>query len=289
VEPETPDESPCQAHQAEDEVSAPPQPRVTPPGWADADEHLVSRIHDLARMKRLDPAQMDWARGILLDAEQDATLRHEAAEALLRSDAPDLLKSFMKILARDNEDDRYRSWTVQHLGTLVERQADLQPKVEPALRRLLEDRSVLVQREALLALSRTDSDAAAPVAEAWLQPGQEPTRRDMAMRCALELDLRQTLPQIRRALDDPDPTNRIAAMLVLSSWGDAESRAAIAEATQSDRMRVRRAAEAALKRLDARGGDAAKAADTPPQTAPQSTATATEDQPAPSPGQGPQF
>ena len=81
--------------------------------------------------------------------------------------------------------------------------------------------------------------------------------RDEAVRCVKLLDLREhavTLRGLARpAGNEVSEDARIAAIVALSQWGDAESRSAFEEAAASSSPRLQRAGRAALEALKKRG------------------------------------
>jgi hypothetical protein len=193
---------------------------------------------------------------VLLDSSDDDTVRNEAANLLRRSGYAKLTDALVTILGRADEGPRFRAFCVQHLWMNVESAEDKDRSgIIVVLRRSLNDRDLPVRREALLALCRMGDPAGRDAAVAWLAAERADGLRDAAIRCVRELGLREHTPRIREFLRDTNENEivRIAAIVTLSGWGDEESRSLIEEAARSGAFRLKRAAEMALKRLDAGG------------------------------------
>ena len=107
-----------------------------------------------------------------------------------------------------------------------------------------------VRREALLALVRIDDPKGKETAAAWLKDPDKDNVRDLAIRCIKLLDLKQYIPTIRQYLYAKNEVISIAAIVVLSQWGDERSKPAFKKAADSKSVRLQRAGKSALKRLD---------------------------------------
>jgi len=188
---------------------------------------------------------------VLLDTEDDDTVRNEAANLLRRSGHSGLTADLLRVLDNPKEGARFRAFCIQHLWMNVEK-ADpaCRAKIGSELREALSDRHIPVRREALLALVRMRDPKGRETAVEWLAAEKTDGLRDAAIRCVRELGLRDHIPTIRKYLRDKNDVVRIAAILTLSQWGDEESRSGIEEAAKSGSFRLRRCAKVALKRLD---------------------------------------
>jgi len=205
-----------------------------------------------------DSRDQEALAGILGDPTEDDTVRHEIANLLFRSGYAQLEPCLAKVLENPAEKERFRSWAVQHLGNLLldsrfpaDRQA-----LAGRLRALLTDPQIKVRREALLALVRHDDPAVLkklPEMIADTAPGAD-AMRDLAIRCAYDKKMKESLPAIRAQARSADEPVRIAAMNALSQWGDEESRPAFEAALASGSVRLQRAGKAAIGRLDASAG-----------------------------------
>jgi hypothetical protein len=77
---------------------------------------------------------------------------------LTRSNYQELEPLLFKILENPAEDQKFRAWTVQHIGGLLTTPGDIpvSPDLLNRVRKILSDGDLHVRREALLALSRAD-------------------------------------------------------------------------------------------------------------------------------------
>jgi len=188
---------------------------------------------------------------LLADPSENDTIRNEVANLLRRSSCPNLTTTLLEILNNRKEKSRFRSFAVQHLWHQIEVSSEADgSRIIFRLRELSNDQDVEVNRESLLALVRMKDPIGVQTAEVWLTSINHAAHRDLAIRCAYELDMREKIPLIRDLLRDTDEVVRIAAIVVLSQWGDGQSRVAFEEASKSPIMRVQRAGKAALDRLD---------------------------------------
>jgi HEAT repeat protein len=220
---------------------------------------------------------------VLIDPQDDDTVRNEVANLLRRSHYfSGTADTLMAVLDNPVEKARFRSFAVQHLyGCLTDNNAalppsapmhasegtakapppdyslspDAQKKITDHLHIYLADRDVEVRREALLSLVRLKDAVAAGTAVAWLNdpsPSAD-NARDLAIRCVHDLGLREQIPAMRKYLNNPNEVIRIAAIVALSDWNDAESRPAFKEAANSKVERLQRAGKAAIARLKTEG------------------------------------
>lgn len=223
-----------------------------------------------------DVAEVDAVVAVLRDRSEGDTIRHEAANLLRRSAYPELEQVLIDCLQHPDEQERFRSWAVQHLFMVFEERKAGDPNAAATLLApLLDDPQPAVRREALLSLHRLDSAALAnpetpnvdvvATAARWLA---DPTTVDLALRILREREATDYLPQVRAILADETatPPARIAAIVTLSEWNDAASRDAIAQIAQLPdqpaNFRLRRSAQMALERLvpnDPRDSDSERA------------------------------
>jgi len=192
---------------------------------------------------------------VLADTQDSDTVRNEVANLLARSNDPGLADALIKVLENPAEQARFRSFATQHLGRQLEsNEQSVKDRVTSRLRKALDDRHISVRREALLALVRARDAVGIETTERWFSSpvrGElEDECLDLAIRLIYDLDRRQQIPSIRRYTRDGNETVRIAAIVALSQWGDEESRPAFEEAAKSKVVRLQRAGNAALKRLD---------------------------------------
>jgi HEAT repeat protein len=207
-----------------------------------------------ARIERVQTeADLAAVVAILKDTTDSDTVRHEAASLLARSGYPKLIDDLIAILMNPAERPRFRGFCVQHLWMNHEA-ADAKQKlrVETVLQERLGDPDVSVQREALLALARLGHPEGKRMAEQWLTDPAAEDNRDMAIRCMATLNNRERIPEIRGCLRTTNAIVRLAAITVLSDWGDTESRGAFEEAAVSGQERLQHAGKLALKKLDLR-------------------------------------
>ena len=188
---------------------------------------------------------------VLMDSEEDDTVRNEAANLLRRSGYKGITDTLIRVLNNPSEGPRFRAFCIQHLWRNADGvNIDEREKIAVTLRTALDDRHVPVRREALLALVRMGDPRGRRVAVEWLLDENSDNVRDAAIRCVRELGLREYAPMVRKYLHDENEVVRIAAIVTLAQWGDKQSRPAIEEAAQTDSPRLRRCAELALKRLE---------------------------------------
>lgn len=192
--------------------------------------------------------------GVLKDPTDLDTVRNEIANLLHRTEYPGLRDALFEVLANPVEKPRFRGWAVQHLSGLLVKGPYEQDREQilAHLREGLSDRDLEVRREALLALVRQrDEQAIQAVRTGLRDPSAEAKAlRDLAIRCAGELDLRDQTAVLRAFVRDAEESTRIAALVVLSQWGDREIRGACEEASASASVRLQRCGKAALERLN---------------------------------------
>jgi HEAT repeat protein len=148
-----------------------------------------------------------------------------------------------------SEDDR-ASYALQIWERYEGAPLAVKKEVRAAFHAGLEAEDLAVRRSAMTTLSQLAADEVADVAVEWLTDPRAADVRDVAINCVYRLNLREHIGTIRSYVHDENPDVQIAALKALSTWGDAASREAIAEAARSTDPRVRRAAEGALRRLD---------------------------------------
>jgi hypothetical protein len=190
----------------------------------------------------------------LCDPKEDEVVRHEIVNLLFRSNYPELEPLLFKILKNPAEDQKFRAWTVQHIGGLLTNRGDIpvSPDLLNRVRKILTDRDLHVRREALLALSRANDPQTLEAVSGMLK-SESPEfdgMRDLAIRIAQTKNLRDQIPLIHPYLTSTNDTLRIAAMDTLSKWQDQESRPAIETALKEGSYRVKLCAQRALKTLD---------------------------------------
>ncbi|MFZ4396013.1 MAG: HEAT repeat domain-containing protein [Kiritimatiellia bacterium] len=223
----------------------------------DRSKDFVDRVHGLAsgavpEVKN----QKDLATLAkqLSDPKEDKVVRNEIVNLFFRSNYPELEGVLLKILENPDEGQDFRAWAVQHIGDLLTNPGDIpvSPDLAGRVRSLLSDSDLHVRREALLALSSANDTQMLQELPAMLKsqaPGSD-RMRDLAIRIARQKDLRDQIPFIRTLIAATNESVRIAAIVALSEWRDQESRPAIESALKEGSMGVKRAAAAALQRLD---------------------------------------
>lgn len=252
-------------------VPPPPTPAYKPPAVHNPalasfvnreskDERVTGDIH--VRLPKVEhPDDIKAVAGVLLDTKDDDTVRHEAANLLRRSGYAGLTTDLLTVLHNPEEKERFRSFAVQHLWSQAEKaQGDERSKIGDELHACLGDKHTAVRREALLALVRLNDPVGTETALKWFREAKPETEGvlDLCIRVIRERDLREHLPAIRKLITSTNEDAARQAMVTVALWGDQDSRPLIEEAVKSTRPLVKRAADAALKKLDL-----AKA--TPPQ------------------------
>ena len=205
-----------------------------------------------ARVERVQ-ASNDLAAvvAILKDTTDGDTVRNEAAKLLARSGYADLIPDLLAILMNPAEEPRFRSFCVQYLyGNYAAADEKQRAALDGVFVARLGDPDKEVRRESILALVRLGKPEGKKAAEQWLRDPAAYDVRDIAIHCMDTLNLRDQAPEIRKSLHDTNNVVRIAAMVVLSAWGDTESRSAFEEAAKESHQRLQRAGKAALFRLD---------------------------------------
>jgi len=203
-----------------------------------------------------DRRDIDALRQVLLDPQDNDTVRNEAINLLRRSRFAGLADDLLAVLASPEEKERIRCFAAQHLGALLDDcDEHARATLLASVCSLLRDRHTGVRREALLALVRQGDPVGRETAVQWLTRPDSPVDergevRDLAIRCVHELELKEHIPVIREYLRDRNEVVRIAAIVALSEWGDEASRPAFEEAAASSVVRLRRAGRGGLERLD---------------------------------------
>ncbi len=180
--------------------------------------------------------------GVLLDGQDDDSVRNEAANLLRRQHDSSLNLLLLRILDRTAERPRFRSFAAQHLGvSLME-----DPANDVIARRLtltLRDADRSVRREGLFALAQIrDASAIQAVRNALTDPSWS-IDRDLCIRLAAELDLRDQVGVIREELRAPAPAVRISALRALAAWRDLASSDAFRQAAESSNPEIRAAGQ----------------------------------------------
>jgi len=189
---------------------------------------------------------------VMMDTKDKDATRNEAVNLLRRSGCKDLSSRLARILWNPQEGERFRSFCVQHLWLNLPKAGETEKaEIMATLHKCLADKHLAVRREALLALVREKDAQGAELAVKWLTAPEGAEARDLAIHSIYELGLKEQIPEIRKYLADPSEPVRIAAIVVLSQWGDEASRSAIEEAAKSKSVRLQNAAQMALKRMDA--------------------------------------
>lgn len=201
----------------------------------------IDQAQDIALMRR-----------ILRDPSEGDTIRNEAANLLGRSEAPDLVADLQAVLAHPAEEERFRSFAMQHLGVHWNQHGS--PHGAPdhaALRTGLSDRHVAVRREALLALSRGGDVTVPDHVTRLLADPAAAGEHDLAIRLAADLRMTDLLPTLRTMLvGDRPETIRIAALDAVARLHDASSRPVLLVAQDDKNPRVAAAGRQALTTLD---------------------------------------
>lgn len=189
----------------------------------------------------------------LLNTNDVDAVRNEVINLLSRSHFSELAPLLIRIIENPDESNRFRTFATQHLGAQLSNQdIETRTRVRDKLLQLLEGREIGPRREALLALVRHKDPVASATARRWLNETSEEYEavKDLAIRSIQELDMRDEMPIIRSHLKSANEATRIASIVVLSQWGDEESRAAFEVAASSTNSRLQRAGKAAIQRLN---------------------------------------
>lgn len=250
-----PSEKPSEDVDAAEEDYIPPSPKAPElTGFVDRTERIRERIPEditssISSIRH--SGDVDAVVSVLMDTRDSDTARNEAANLLRRSGYEGLIDRLIEVLDRPEERARFRGFCVQHLWrNLGEADRDQQEKVMARLRRAVDDRDVPVRREAVLALVRMEDIKGRETAIKWLLDEDADDVRDLAIHFVHRLGLRDHIPAIRRHLYDKKEPVRIAAIVVLSQWGDEQSRPAFETAAESSSTRLQRAGKLALRTLD---------------------------------------
>ena len=211
---------------------------------------MTSSIAEIKHPQDVEPVVQ-----VLKDPKDSDEVRNEAVNLLRRSKHADLTEILIGILNSADEMERFRSFVIQHLGLQAEAvESQERIRIVEVLTASTTDRHVAVRREALLSLVHLKDPSGQATALKWLgEEAELDPVRDLAVRVVREENLRDQLPTIRKLASHTDEPTRIAAVVTLSVWKDEASRAKIVEAAQTTSMRLKRAAQAALARMDAVG------------------------------------
>jgi HEAT repeat protein len=216
------------------------------------DERVTADIH--VRLPKVEhPDDVKAVVSVLLDTQDDDTVRHEAANLLRRSNYPGLTADLLTVLQNPDEKERFRAFVTQHLWSQAEgAQVEARAQIVGELHDCLTDRHTAVRREALLALVRLNDPAGTETALKWFAEAKPETSgvMDLCIRVIRERDLREYLPAVRALIKSPNEDAARQAMVTVGQWGDQESRPLLEDAAKSTRPLLKRAADAALKKLD---------------------------------------
>lgn len=207
---------------------------------------LVERLPALT-----EPSHIAAVTAMLRDADEEDTVRNEAINLLRRSGCAALPEVLLSLLDQPGEQERFRSFVVQHLGVELAACSDpmLGSRLSGRLRLALQDAQPAVRREAFLALSQVQDAAVEDLLGADPSSPRHAGMRDLAIRLLVERDRREALPAVRALADDPDEATRIAAIHALGAWRDETSRPILEAARDAGQERTRRAATLALRAL----------------------------------------
>lgn len=214
-------------------------------------ERLASDL--LARLVTVDKDNDQRAIAkVLLDGSEDEAIRHEAAQILLRSHYSLLTRDLFNILNSDAESAQFKSYAIQYLWQRLEYvQSEEKIQIVDRLASELRRGAFPVKREALLALCRIGdprgSNAAIKILEDHFKDDAE--MWDVAIRCIQDCNMKDQVKLIRPYADSDREPTRIAAIVALAEWRDADSRPAFEAAAKSSEMRIQLAGRAALNKL----------------------------------------
>jgi HEAT repeat protein len=183
------------------------------------------------------PEDIQVLLSVLADPKDTDTVRNEVINLLRRSKAPGLLDALCNVMDNPSEQPRFRSFAMQHIGLIAEGLPDSEAKKKAIakMQAAIDDKDVAVCRQALQNLCRIKDPKGTEAAVKWLNDESKDmdALRDIAIRCVKDLDLKDQIPNVRKYVRDSNEVIRIAATVVLSEWGDEESRPAIREAAVS--------------------------------------------------------
>jgi HEAT repeat protein len=188
----------------------------------------------------------------LADPTDEDTARNEMINLLRRAKSKELPGALTGVLKNNAESPRFKAFAAQHLGSMLNESGfeSAHAIILPSLKSALNDADTQVQREALLALVRKqDVDALKRVNGILSGEIAGDGLVDLAIHCIHEQNNRDSIPAIRQHVRSENTISRIAAIVVLSDWGDEASRYAFEEAAKSKNKRLQRAGEAALLKL----------------------------------------
>jgi HEAT repeat protein len=193
-------------------------------------------------------AEREWL-SVLRDRDADDTRRNEAMNSLMTSGAEGFASGLLTVAQDRSDRERVRAFALQFLGRLLAAGGAGADDIRRHLRRSLSDESPALRREAYLALVRCrDSTCLETLDEAMNDTPRG--CRDLAIRAALDLGLRDRLPTIRALASDADETVGVAAIYAIGVWRDDMGRDACLHAIGSRSPRLAAAGRAALVLLD---------------------------------------
>jgi len=195
---------------------------------------------------------------VLLDPDDDDTIRHEVTNLLRRIDDPKVESLLNAVLDDRRNLERFRFFATQHLGEIYKEAVEKKKaadadRLRTRLRDLLaSDRHAYVRRQALLSLAQTKDQPALDEARRILrqEPDEHPLM-DVACRVAGECRLEDSFAALRSKARSTVQIVRLRAVGELGSLKDAASREAFVEASQSTDRQIKAAGQAALRSLDA--------------------------------------
>ena len=148
---------------------------------------------------------------------------------------------------------------MQHLGDLATsapEKSDTRQQLVSKMESSLDDKHFTVRCQSLQNLCRLKDPKGAETAVKWLtdyrpccigadgKPADADFERasilNQAIRCAKDLDLNGQIPTIRKYATDSNEVVRIAALVVLSEWGDQDCRVVCEDAAKSKSVRLQR-------------------------------------------------
>lgn len=202
------------------------------------------------------PREVDAVIGVLRDRLDDDSVRHEAAELLRRSEYNQLYQELFAILESSLESDRFRSWSAQHLGVLVNNDAVNSETKEVIAAKLntvrVKDTGILLKRESLWALlCMHDPISVSETIRVLENPQSTDVRMlDLYVRGAHRLELKGSLVNIRKlASESKSEAVCLASIQALVHWNDQESIPSMKTLENSGSFPVRNAAHVALSKL----------------------------------------
>jgi hypothetical protein len=186
---------------------------------------------------------------VLRDANDEDTARNEAANLLSRTHYTRLDLELMHLLERTNESPRMRFFFMQHLGNCLDHGMTDTQSVMAFIRKALDDRDLLVRREALQILTLRNDEIALKRLTAPLSDQSYDGIRDLAIHLLVEMGQNRS-EEIRSCLSGYDEPTRIAAIATLGELRDKASEEALGVIVKTSvSPRERHAAQLAIERI----------------------------------------